>query len=485
MIDDHEDQDGPTKADLASWMWAKGDLEWKLWPQQITIYNAIKKLPFSVQTVVALCSRQFGKSFLGTLMATEDCIQHPGFTVAVVGPTIRQTVDIVHQAMRIIMQGAPSGLIQRSKSETRWYIGDSELVVGGFDTTTATRQRGKRALKIYVEEVVDSNPDQYREALRSDLGPMLTHSPEPRIIFLTTPPRIPDHPFITETIPEAKLYGAFFKFTIDDNKQLTSDQYEACVRRSGGRDSIEFRREYMCEIVRDTNLVVVPAFDRMLHVKQFEIPEHCFPSVTIDWGGVRDLTVGLLHTYDYMNDMDLIWAEKVFPANTATDIAVTSLRQFEGKYKVTRYADVPGQLQVDLNAMGYEILAPVKQDWQAGINFMNGRFAQNKVAIHPSCKFLIESLQSGIFNKQKTDFERTVALGHCDALAALMYALRSQDRAAPWRKDRLSLSESLVPGYERPSVEARVAQAMNPAFDAVTFGASIHKPKKFGSFGRG
>ena len=334
-----------------------------------------------------------------------------------------------------------------------------------------------------MEEVVDSNPDQYREALRSDLGPMLTHSPEPRIIFLTTPPRIPDHPFITETIPEAKLYGAFFKFSIHDNKQLTAEQFEACIRRAGGQGSIEFRREYMCDIVRDTTIVVVPEFETAKHVQLCDMPQHCHPQLTIDWGGVRDLTVALLHTYDYMNDMDLIFDERVYPANTSTESIVKDLREFEAQTKVTaRYADVPGQLQVDLNAMGYETRLPIKQDWQAGINYMNARFYQGKAKVHPKCKFLIESLQSGTFNKNKTDFERTAALGHCDGLAALMYALRSQDRSAPWDRGVLDFRQSLVPGYARPTDEFNVSRAINPAFDAVTFGAGAFKPKRFGSF---
>jgi Terminase large subunit, T4likevirus-type, N-terminal len=476
-------EEAPTRDDLKAWMWNRGDLEWKLWPQQAGIYQTIKSLPPAIQTVVVLAARQFGKSYLATLMAVEDCLRHPGYTIVIVGPTIKQTVDIVHQAMRQISLDAPPNLISRSKSETRWYIGESELVVGGFDTNTATRQRGKRALKVYVEEVVDSNPDQYIEALRSDLGPMLTHSPEPRMVYVTTPPRIPDHPFLTQTVPEAQLYGAFFKFTIKDNHQLTPAQYDACVRRSGGESTIEFRREYMCEIVRDTSLVVVPEFDISKHVTKLDWPIDCKPQVTIDWGGVRDMTVALLHTYDYLQDCDLVLGERVFPPNTQTEHIIAELRNFEGRLQIEgRYADVPGQLQVDLNGKGYEIRLPVKQDWQAGINYMNARFAMGKVRIDEKCRMLIQTCQSGVFNRTKTDFDRTLALGHCDALAALMYALRSQDRQAPWARGRGDIYDAIIPNRQRQTDEAKVAQAINPAFDAATFGVGIYKPKKFGAF---
>ena len=36
-----------------------------------------------------------------------------------------------------------------------------------------------------------------------------------------------------------------------------------------------------------------------------------------------------------------------------------------------------------------------------------------------------------MFNKNRTDFQRTEELGHCDALACLMYSVRSQDKTLP------------------------------------------------------
>lgn len=475
--------EGATDKDLEDWSWRRGLLDWKLWPQQRQIYATIKGLSNYAGTIVVLCSRQFGKSYMGTLMAVEDCLRFPGYTVPIVGPTIKQTVDIVHQAMRIIGQDAPPGLIRRSKSETRWYVGESELVVGGFDTQTATKQRGKRALKIYVEEVVDSNPDQYREAIRSDLGPMLTHSPMPQMIFLTTPPRIPDHPFITETIPEAKLNGAYFCYSIDANKKLSSDQYEACVRRSGGRNTIEFRREYLCEIVRDSSVVIIPDFEKRRHVGRRELPSGHRYRVAIDWGGVRDLTVGLLHAYDYLSDTDIILREMVFPANTESDKIVAALREWEKEFDVEeKIADAPGQLIVDLSAKGYHVSTPVKQDWQAGINFMNVRFSTDKVLVSPDCPFLIQSIESGTFNKNKTDFERTFALGHCDAIAALMYGLRSSPRANPYATGRRSIIDQLNVMARVESDTVSVEDAFAPANRAVTFGPGSYRPKRFGSF---
>lgn len=423
-----------TRSDLVHHMWMKGNLSWKLWAQQIPIYQTIRGLPDSVTTVVVLCARQFGKSYLGTLCAVEDCLQNPDTSVLIIGPTIKQTIDIVHQSIRKIAQDAPTGLIQRSKSESRWFIGSSELLIGGFDISNATRQRGKTLLKIYLEELVDSNPDQYAETIRSDLAPALTHSKNGKLVYLTTPPKLPDHPFITDTIPEAKLYGAFFSFTIDDNKQLSPDQYEACVRRCGGKDTIEFRREYLCEIVRDPSITVVPDFRADKHVGDFALPTHCFYQTAVDFGGVRDFTVALLHTYDFLSDTDLVLDERVFGPNTPTNKIIEGIREMEGKLPIRlRWIDAPPQMvDIDMNSQGFDARVPLKTDWLSAVNNMAVRFTQSKCLIAPKCKFLIQSLQSGTFNKSRNDFERTSSLGHCDGLAALMYGIRHMDRTNPY-----------------------------------------------------
>lgn len=420
-------------------LWRIGELGFKLWPQQIPIYNQIRSLTVEQTTnIVVLCARQFGKSYLGALLAIEDCLQNPGVSVVIVGPTIKQTTDIVYQGIRKIQIDAPEGLVRRTKSESRWHIGESELIVGGFDVQNATRQRGKTLYKIYIEELVDSNPDDYDDAIKSDIGPALTHSPCGQITYLTTPPKIPDHPFLIDTVPEAVLSNSFFKYTIDDNKQLSQSQYDACVKRCGGRETVEFQREYMCNVVRDQSILVTPNFDKEKHVREDVIcPRHGFFQVTTDWGGVRDKTCALLHVYDFVMDKFLVIDERVHDANTATSTILLSIRSMISDHGVEIFkhvADVPGQLQVDLRELHeYDISVPRKDDWRSACNNMDVAFYESRILIHPRCVFLVENCNSGTFNKMRTDFDRTRALGHCDGLAALMYAYRTQNRENPWR----------------------------------------------------
>ena len=464
----------PTLDDVRDYFWRRGNLSWQLWPQQEPIYNGVRTLPKRVETVVILCARQFGKSHLGVLMALEDCLRYPNKCVLIMGPTLKQARDIVTPRIRDIARTAPAGLIKPSKSEGKWYVGDSELVIGGFDLNSSS-QRGKTVQTIYVEEIVDSNPDDYTESMRSDLGPALTHSDGGKMIFLTTPPKVPDHPFITDTMAQAELNDALYIFTIKDNHQLTEDQYLACVRRCGGENTTDFRREYLCEIVRDASVVVVPDYDDVTHVSRFEIPLHYHPHVTIDFGGVRDKTVALLHWYNFLDAKAEIWDERVFPPNTPTSEMVKSILEMEtqAKGQLIRFADAPGQVQVDLVASGYQVSSPPKDDWQAGVNRMAVAFATGAIRVHERCRFLRQSLKSGTFNRNRTDFERTDALGHCDALAALMYALRVQNETSPY--------PSLVLNRDRHHIPAAPERIdLSDVVQPLVVGG--FKPRGFGTF---
>lgn len=468
-------------------LWYDGDLSWKLWPQQEPIYYGIRRLTAAVVEVVVLCARQFGKSHLGVLLAIEDCLKFQDSCILLMGPTLKQAMSIVTPRLKAIAKDAPPGLIKPSKSEAKWYIGSSELVVGGFDINS-TSQRGKTVQRIYIEEVVDSNPDDYQESMRSDLGPALTHSKEGRMIFLSTLPKVPDHPFITDTMAKAEMNGVLFSYTIEDNKQLSPEQKARCIELAGGVNSIDYRREYLNEIIRDPGLVVVPDFDRDVHVRSVMEPQSANGQVTVDWGGTRDFTVALLHWYDYQIDKMIVWDEVWFPNNTPTDKIMPAILEMiarrpegvnmtdaEGRSKLV--ADVPGQLAVDLMSAGYTITAPPKDDWQASINNTALQFTQNRIQIDPRCKLLATTLNSGTFNKQRNDFERSGALGHCDAIACLMYAVRTQDRANPFKPVVRGLDH--MHWKTKKTEEDRLAEAIAGATFSFDTGVGT---KRFGKF---
>ena len=372
-------------------------------------------------------------SHMITLLAVEDCLRFDDVCILIVAPTLKQCREIVTPRLRRIAKDAPPGLIMPSKSEGKWFIGNSELVMGGMDINSSS-QRGKTVQNVYIEEIVDSKPDDYNESLKSDIGPALTHSDGGKLIFATTPPKIPDHPFVTDTMVKARLSGSLFTYTIDDNKMLSKDQYDACVRRSGGRDSVDFRREYLCQIVRDRSIVIIPDFDDS-HISPLAEPGlNMNLEVFIDWGGVRDKTAALLMGYEFLTGMDYVIDEMVWDHNTPTELIVKDIRKKWKDHAIgTYYADVPGQLKIDLaNSHKFPVVIPIKADWEAAINGMANRFTQRKVLINPRCKMTIETARSGVFNKLRTDFDRSKTLGHMDCIAALMYGIRCLNRLSPY-----------------------------------------------------
>ncbi len=179
-------------------------------------------------------------------------------------------------------------------------------------------------------------------------------------------------------------------------------------------------------------------------------------------------------TYDFLEDKDNVWDERSFPPNTATTEILAGVRAMEAEFTIDkRVADVPGQISVDLNlSHQYYVTSPEKSDWQASVNQMVARFAQDKVRVHPRCKFLALSLESGTLNRNKNDFDRSEALGHCDALASLMYGLRCLDRTNPWGRTLVSRDHAFV--WPKAEVNADIADAVV----GKTFGGA----KKFGSF---
>lgn len=439
------------KIALRHTLWNNGILSFLLWPQQEEIYTVVKELPPHVQKIVFLISRQFGKSVLTCLLALEDCLQNPGVVVMIVGPDLKQTKAIV--APRIGMLKAkgdcPKDLITYLKSDATFYFKNgSEIRLGGFDKN-ALKERGKTIYKIYLEEIAFSNPDRYHDFIRSDLGPALLHSKNAQIYFVTTPPKFPDHPFLTDTVPDAESTESLFIYTIDDNKALTEEQKEKALREAGGKDSVDAQREYYCRVQRDPSIICVPEFDEDRHVRDFKLPKYYYCWIGGDTGGTRDYTVLLMMAYDFERAKILVCDELAFTSQVGSQEVVHRAKGLEIRYNPVSYrrVDCPGQIQSDWSLdYNYWVSPPRKTKFEEAINFCRTQFTEDRVEIHPRCRFLIRSLRSQQFNDQKTDFLRTKALGHGDGIMALVYGMRHPDKnnPVPKAKERFNLEKTYV-----------------------------------------
>jgi len=263
---------------------------------------------------------------------------------------------------------------------------------------------------------------------------------------------------------ECKITSGFISAVMDG--EVTSANVHEIANSTETQLSEAFRREFLAEIIRPSTLMVVPDFsDTVRHVIKFEAPVVCSWSITIDWGGVRDKTCAILHTYDYLANLDLVRDELVFEPNTPTSTIVSILKNgWHKEYEIENvYADVPGQTQVDLNNLNYFVTLPHKSDWLSAVQTLAARFTTDNILIDPKCKFIRNSLRAGMFNKTRTDFERSESLGHCDGLAALMYAIRSQNKTNPYIVDRNFHSNNMfIAPKEELSPEGAVALLLSP-----------------------
>ena len=413
--------------------WNKGALQYKMHAGQLKIFDSIKNI--KARQVLLLISRRWGKSYLAVLLAIMDCLRGPNRQILIIGPNERQTKRIVSYLINLIAEDAPPKTIKMTKSENIWTIGGSTLMIGGFDSAIET-VRGMAFHNIYVEETGQAGSDDLPYIIHSVLQPTLQHS-RGKIFHLTTPALLPDHSLHTEIYPRCQHDNAFFTYTIRDNPLLTPAQVEEEIENMGGIDSIAVRRELFAEIIRDNALVAVPDFTAK-NICSGERPEHSHMWVAGDLGGTKDKTVFLVAYYDFLRGATVIQDELVFDANTSSSVMVAALKAMERHYSIegtNRFVDAPGQLRIDMAVLhGYSLAQVTKGQgsFDAGLNQLNVAFRNGSLEVHERCKFTILTLNNGTLNKQRSDFARTSILGHCDAIAACIYAYRHRTQGNPY-----------------------------------------------------
>lgn len=414
-------------------LWYKGDLRFLLHDAQKLIYDAFWSTKH--RETVILASRRFGKSFLSVVWCLEYAIRNPRTIVRFIPPEIKQAFNIVQPTFLTLEQSWPPGLIRYHSSEKAWQVGKgSWLYLGGFDSQKDA-SRGGQASLIVCDEAGFTNPDEYNYILKSVLKPQLLTT-RGRLVIPSTPSKITSHPFMVETVADAKLEGRFHRFTIYDNPMLDAEQIEEAKRDCGGEDSEDFKREYLCESVRSASSAVLPRWRDEL-IENFELTPYMYRAIVGDFGGVQDKTVIHAIAYRYRSNVDgdvLFCDEREYPPNTPTDEIVKGIRELHELYikpslapeqDQTAYLDCPGQLQVDLNNQhNMSVRIPLKDEFHSGVNLINLFVNSRRIRVHPRCKFTAMTFEAARFNDRRTDYVRNPVLGHCDAIASAIYGIR-------------------------------------------------------------
>jgi hypothetical protein len=411
-------------------LWRRGEIAPLLLHEgQRAIYDRINALPESTREVACKIGRRWGKTWLMLVISLEKCLRTPGTQVIFCAPSAKQAMSIVVPVLREITKDIPRGLVKPLKSELRWsFTNGSQITLGGFDTASEAF-RGLAADYIVADEGGATNPETFLYVTRSVLMPTMLGRPGARIVHTYTPAPVPDHPIHTVVEARARLRDAFFSFPTTASPLYGEQELAEMCQEVGGPLSLAWEREYLVKDRVDTNRVCVPEFDEKLHVAPVVIPRHTLSWISVDVGGVRDLTAFQSYVYDPAHDRVLVVAEHTLPANpTHAQIAdgIARVRARIPRESII-VADAPGPTRSELSQVyGESVIFPTKpkDGFHPGLVMVREALAGGRLIVDPSCKLLIATLRSAMFNASRSDFLHNELSGHADHLACLIYGYR-------------------------------------------------------------
>lgn len=411
-------------------LWNQGVLSWKLDSNQKELYKAYHESKNKV--LVWLASRRLGKSHTLCVIAIEICLKKPNSVVKYVAPQTKMVRTIIRPLLRDILKDCPPELRPEYKTQEQLYRfpNGSEIQLAGTDNQNAENVRGGGAELCLVDEAGFCDDLDY--IIKSILLPTTTTT-RGKIILSSTPPRKPGHEF-EDYIKKSEIEGTLIKKTIYDNPRLTIEDIEEMKREYGGEESVEWQREFLCQLAKDEELTVVPEFNEALakEIVSEWIKPACYDSyVAMDVGG-RDFTAVLFAYLDFRQGKIIIEDEICIRGrNMTTDVLVDMMRQKEAslwtKKPYLRIADNNNLILLNDLQTIYKIsfIPTAKDNADAALQAVRTLLKQKKIIIHPRCTTLIRHLKNAIWNASRTSFARTANEGHFDALAALIYLCRN------------------------------------------------------------
>lgn len=419
-------------------LWKKGILHWKLDSNQKGMYDMLGESKKKIDVIVS--SRQIGKSYLLATYAIEYCMKNPNSFVKMIAPQLQMIRNITRPVMREILLDCPKDIEPTIPTNTNLikFKNGSEIQLAGTDAGNADALRGTKAHLVIVDEAAFCDDLDY--LIKSILVPMTTTT-KGRIILSSTPPKNNDHPF-SRFWDKAAEDGSLIKRTVYDCPRLSQDEIQMLAESSGGFDSVDFRREYLCQKIISEEDAVVPEFTDELQakiVKQWPRPPYYDSYASMDLG-VTDQTVVLFGYYDYKSakiiiEDELVEGGKTLLADTFGKAIVEKEKNL-WKHPLTgeqmkvylRVADNnnPQFLNEIHNKCGLTFLPTQKMESDAALNVMRMLIKNERIIINPRCTTLIAHLKNAVWNKSRTSYIRSPGQKHhYDAVDALKYLCRN------------------------------------------------------------
>lgn len=445
-----------TKEAIQRELWKRGELTVLFSPVQKELYHIYQTSKDS-STLVWLLSRQTGKTYGLVIIAIMECIKNPNTIVNILTDTKIHMEEIIIPKVEEVLTNekcpCPEDLRPTyNKAKFKYHFANGSTInLAGSDGGHYEKLRGKKVKLNIVDEAGFCN--NLKKIVRDVLFPTLTHT-RGRIILSSTPPEDYDHDF-NSFVERAEVQGYLTKKTIYDNTLLEQQQIDNIIAEyPGGVNDLSFRREYMCEMLKDEEKAVFPEVnDTLLKdiVREYAKPVFYTPYLGMDIG-FKDLTVVVFGYHDFKANKIVIereivksgkdlklkeFAEEILKTE---DILWTNHLINEKVDPKVRCSDIePIVTQEIYNQSGRRLyFTPVKKerDYKLPlINTIRMMLRNGQIVIHPSCKTLISHLKNGKWkNGQKDDFERSpgsdkdgIPAGHYDAIDAFLYMIKSMD----------------------------------------------------------
>lgn len=430
-----------TKQEAIAELYRRGDLSWKLDANQKSMremfYNSKEKIN------VWLLSRRSGKSFALIVLSIEFCLKNPKSIINYLAPTKLQLSALTRPLIDKILEDCPDQYkpIFNKHSYTYTFYNGSELRLAGADAGHAEKLRGMDSHAAFIDEA--GSVDGLDYIVKSILLPT-TLITKGKIILASTPPKEAEHDFISY-IESCEAKGTLVKKTVYDNPRLTKADIEEMTVELGGEHTDAFRREMLCELLKDSTTSVIPEFTEALEkqiVKEWPRPPFfdCYEAMDL---GYSDLTVVLFSYYDFRANKVIIEDELVMDFSQEENNLPKLIKGIKEKEEALWYNPISGEVKKpfmrvsDINPLVTQEIARAsngeltffnadKGDKDAALHTLRVMLASKKIIIHPRCKTLIRHLKNVKWkNASKTSFARSNENFHYDACDACIYLVRS------------------------------------------------------------
>lgn len=440
------------RRDLLARAWLAGELAYKLDPVQKEDAAAVLRMWAAAESaasrwVVLDWARRAGKDTVMSLLVMRECIKTPGTFSAYCAPTQKDVQEILEQVFHPLLVDCPPELKpQWVKSRYRYQFPNGSIIsLAGLDLHPDRARGRKMDIWALTEPGFLSDLDY---VFSSIIQPQMMTNPASRGIMGSTPATSPAHPWSAKYCPTAKARGFYLRRTIDDNPRVSERDKELFLEEGGGPRAVATRREYYCEHIMDTTRAVIPEW--VDHgeqcVREVERPQW-FDATTVADSGFEDLAAGLFCYWHF--ELAALVVEDEWTAHHANTEEIAKgikgkeaelwagLRRYTSNglkpQPFQRFCDSDLRLLADLKAFHGILVSPVREDdKEAAVNALRLAVQRGKFLIHPRCKKLIASMESAVWNKARTSYDRHPELGHYDLVDCAVYAVRNVSRRNPY-----------------------------------------------------